>query len=83
MGSGALMTDAIDALSGGILAFSLAISSTVLKCSINLWYLDSSVAMAIAAFSICYGLTVLIRLIAVYKDRENEAAIVHYLPDRF
>lgn len=83
MGSGALMTDAIDALSGGILAFSLVISSTILKCSIDVWYLDSSIAMAIAAFSVCYGGIVMMRLIVVYRDREDATIVRHYLDDRF
>ena len=83
MGSAALMTDAIDALSGGILAFSLVISSVIIKYSIDVWYLDSSIAMAIAVFSGCYGMAVLIRLISIYRDRENAAILGYFLTDYF
>ncbi len=83
MGSAALMTDAIDALSGGVLALTLVISSSILKYSQTVWFLDSSIAMAIAAFSVCYGVTVLIRMIAVFRDREMAAAAKFYVVDKF
>jgi divalent metal cation (Fe/Co/Zn/Cd) transporter len=83
MGSAALMTDAIDALSGGVLALTLVISSSILKYSQTVWFLDSSIAMAIAAFSVCYGVTVLIRMIAVFRDREMAATAKFYVVDKF
>ena len=83
MGSAALMTDAIDALSGGILALALVISSIVLKYSQTVWFLDSSIALVIAAFSVCYGVTVLVRLLAVYRDREMAATAKFYVTDVF
>ena len=83
MGSAALMTDAIDAFSGGILALTLVISSSILKYSRTVWFLDSSIAMAIAAFSMCYGVTVLVRMIAVYRDREMAATAQFYVVDKF
>ena len=83
MGSAALMTDAIDALSGGILALTLVISSSILKYSQTVWFLDSSIAMAIAAFSVCYGVTVLVRMIAVFRDREIAATAKYYVVDKF
>lgn len=83
MGSAALMTDAIDALSGGILALTLVISSSILKYSHTVWFLDSSIAMVIAAFSMCYGVTVLVRLMAVYRDREMAATAKFYVVDKF
>jgi divalent metal cation (Fe/Co/Zn/Cd) transporter len=83
MGSAALMTDAIDALSGGILALTLVISSSILKYSKAVWFLDSSIAMAIAAFSVCYGVTVLVRMIMVFRDREIAATAKFYVVDKF
>ena len=83
MGSAALMTDAIDALSGGILALTLLISSFILKYSNGVWFLDSSIAMVIAAFSVCYGVTVLVRMLAVFRDREMAATAKFYVADKF
>ncbi|XP_028394762.1 transmembrane protein 163-like [Dendronephthya gigantea] len=83
MGSAALMTDAIDALSGGVLALALLISSSILKYSQTVWFLDSSIAMVIAAFSVCYGVTVLVRMLASYRDREIAVAAKFYVVDKF
>ena len=83
MGSAALMTDAIDALSGGVLALALLLSSSILKYSHGVWFLDSSIAMVIAAFSVCYGVTVLIRMLAVFRDREMAATAKFYVEDKF
>lgn len=83
MGSAALMTDAIDALSGGILALTLLISSSILKYSHTVWFLDSSIAMVIAAFSVCYGVTVLVRMLASFRDREMAATAKFYVVDKF
>ncbi|XP_046845346.1 transmembrane protein 163-like [Xenia sp. Carnegie-2017] len=79
MGSAALMTDAVDALSGAILAFTLVISSVVLQYSQTVWFLDSSIALLIAVFSMFYGVLVLARMIAVYKDRIIVASPTLYI----
>lgn len=73
LGSGCLMTDSVDSLCGAIFAISILISALILNYTMKLWYLDSSIAIIVSVSSFAYGLIVIVKLIRVFKRREEKA----------
>lgn len=73
LGSGCLMTDAIDSLCGAIFALSILISAVVLKFTMKVWYLDSTIAIIVSVCSFAYGLIVIEKLVRVFRKREERA----------
>lgn len=73
LGSGCLMTDAIDSFCAAIFALSILISAIVLKFTTKVWYLDSTIAIIVSICSFIYGLVVIEKLIRVFRKREEIA----------
>ena len=73
LGSGALMTDAMDSLCGALFAVSILITALILEFTEKAWFMDSSIAIAVSICSFVYGVIVLQRLICVHMKREQEA----------
>ena len=68
LGSRALRTDSMDALCGSILALSIAITSTTRQFTDGTWFLDSTIAIGVAVFSLVYGVYSLMQLVRMRKD---------------
>ena len=73
LGSGALMTDAMDSLCGALFAFSILITALVLEFTEKAWFMDSSIAIAVSVCSFVYGVVVFQRLICIHMKREQNA----------
>lgn len=73
LGSGALMTDAMDSLCGALFALSILITALVLEFTEKAWFMDSSIAILVSVCSFLYGVIVLQRLICVHMRREEQA----------
>ncbi|XP_028395031.1 transmembrane protein 163-like [Dendronephthya gigantea] len=73
LGSGALMTDAMDSLCGALFALSILISALVLEFTEKAWFMDSTIAIVVSVCSFVYGVIVLQKLICVHLKREEKA----------
>ena len=73
LGSGALMTDAMDSLCGALFAVSILITALVLEFTEKAWFMDASIAIAVSVCSFVYGVIVFQRLICVHMKREQNA----------
>ena len=73
LGSGALMTDAMDSLCGALFALSILITALVLEFTEKAWFMDSGIAILVSVCSFLYGVIVLQRLICVHMRREEQA----------
>ena len=73
LGSGALMTDAMDSLCGALFAFSILITALVLEFTEKAWFMDSAVAIFVCTCSFFYGVIVLQKLVCVRMKREEQA----------
>ena len=73
LGSGALMTDAMDSLCGALFAVSILITALVLEFTEKAWFMDPSIAIAVSVCSFVYGVIVFQRLICIHMKREQNA----------
>ena len=73
LGSGALMTDAMDSLCGALFAVSILITALVLEFNEKAWFMDPSIAIAVSVCSFVYGVIVFQRLICIHMKREQNA----------
>lgn len=73
LGSGALMTDAMDSLCGALFALSILITALVLEFTEKAWFMDSGIAILVSTCSFCYGVIVLQKLICVHMKLEEQA----------
>ena len=73
LGSGALMTDAMDSLCGALFALSILITALVLEFTEKAWFMDSSIAIFVSTCSFFYGVIVLQKLVCVRMKREKQA----------
>lgn len=72
LGSAALMTDAIDSLSGALIALTILVSSVVLVFTTKAWFMDYITALGIAFFMFLYAATVMVEQIRLRKSREDD-----------
>ena len=75
LGSGALMTDAMDSLCGALFAISILISAVVLEFTEKAWFMDSTIAIVVSICSFLYGIIVIQRLISVHVHRREKEFI--------
>lgn len=73
LGSGALMTDAMDSLCGALFAVSILITALIFEFTEKAWFMDSTIAIAVSICSFVYGVIVLQRLICIHIKREERA----------
>lgn len=73
LGSGSLMTDAMDSFSGALFALSILGSAIVLKFTTKVWFLDSTIAVVVSVCSFIYGIIVIEKLVRVFRKREEKA----------
>ena len=73
LGSGALMTDAMDSLCGALFAVSILITALVFEFTEKAWFMDSTIAIAVSICSFVYGVIVLQKLICIHIKREERA----------
>ena len=73
LGSGALMTDAIDSLCGALFALSILVTALLLEFTEKVWFMDSSVAIVVSVFSFVYGVIVLYKLMFRHLKQETNA----------
>ena len=71
LGSGALMTDAMDSLCGALFAVSILITALVLEFTEKAWFMDSSIAIVVSICSFVYGAIVLHKLL--FRHLKEEA----------
>ncbi|CAB4034085.1 transmembrane 163-like [Paramuricea clavata] len=73
LGSGALMTDAMDSLCGALFAVSILITALVFEFTEKAWFMDSTIAIAVSICSFVYGVIVLQKLICIHIKCEERA----------
>jgi divalent metal cation (Fe/Co/Zn/Cd) transporter len=73
LGSGALMTDAMDSLCGALFAVSILITALIFEFTEKAWFMDSTIAIAVSICSFVYGVIVLQKLICIHIKREERA----------
>ncbi|XP_062862500.1 transmembrane protein 163a [Trichomycterus rosablanca] len=69
--SRALITDGFNSLVGGIMGFSILISSEVFKHNPTVWYLDGSTGILIGLIILAYGMKLLIDMIPRVRETRN------------
>lgn len=75
LGSGCLMTDAMDSFCAAVFALSILGSAIILKFTTKVWYLDSTIALIVSICSFIYGFVVIEKLIRLFKKREEKALL--------
>lgn len=73
LGSGALMTDAMDSLCGAIFAVSILITALIFEFTEKAWFMDSSIAITVSICSFVYGVIVLKKLICLHLKKKNRS----------